>query len=217
MFTLEEVCEQRQHVCQTLAMSQRPYHHGDLEAALLAVSMEVVESQGATAVTVRDLARMVGVSPSAAYRHFPSRDHLMARVSQLARQALAAELLTAQDGASTRGGSARRATARFESIGRAYVSFALNNRRLFEAAFLHCDTRPEEPDDPDAWLILVDAIDQMIEAGAVPDSRKRDGPIIAWSGVHGLAQILTASIWPEGISPDVHINAVVAAITRSLR
>jgi AcrR family transcriptional regulator len=101
-------------------------------------------------VTVRDLAR---VSPSAAYRHFLSRDHLMARVSQMAREALAAELRTAQHGTSTPGGAARRATARFE------------------AAFIRCDTRPEQPDDPGHRLGFGDRLEWWIRRWPAPGQR----------------------------------------------
>ncbi len=198
-------------------MASRPYHHGALEIALTDAAIEVVRSSGIGALTLRDLARTVQVSPSAVYRHFPSRDHLVSRVSQLARQALARDLLTRRDAVTTRGRPARRTVERFEEIGRTYVQFAIDNPHMFEAAFVRCDIRPVNPDHPDAWGVLVDAIDQMIDAGAVPETRRQDGPIISWAGVHGLAQIVTASTWPDGVSADAHIDAVISGITRSLR
>ena len=58
-------------------MSEKPYHHGALEAALTDAALHFVQTSGIEALTLRDLARTLGVSPSAAYRHFPSRDHLV--------------------------------------------------------------------------------------------------------------------------------------------
>lgn len=198
-------------------MSTRPYHHGALEQALTDAALDVVRSAGVEAITLRDLAKTVGVSASAAYRHFPSRDHLVCRVSQRAREALAEELLAADAEAAGTRRSARASVRRFEAIGRAYVLFATHNPRLFEAAFVRCGVSPAEADDPDAWGVLIGSIDEMIAAGAIPASRRADGPIIAWAGVHGLAYILTTSTWPDGLSVDDHIGAVVSGITRSLR
>jgi len=197
-------------------VTQRRYHHGALEEALTAAALDVVRSSGIGAVALRDLARTAGVSPSAAYRHFPSREHLVARVSQLCRQALAQAMIDALETSPPRGAAKRRSVERLTVIGRAYVRFAVENPSVFEAAFVRCEVRPEDPDEPAAWSQLVGAIDEMAAAGLVPRGRRAEAPLIAWSGVHGLAQILTASTWPEGVDVEPHIDAVVAAIARSL-
>jgi AcrR family transcriptional regulator len=197
-------------------MSGKPYHHGALEGALTEAAMQVVRTTGIADLSLRDLARAVGVSPSATYRHFPSRDHLVAHVSQLCREDFARALLIARDAVPTTGNAKRRSVERFQEIGRAYVVFAVEHPTLFEAAFTNCDVRTGIADDPSAWLVLVDAIDHMVETGAVPVARRKDAPIIAWSGVHGLAKIVTNSIWPEGVSPDDQIDTVVKGIYRAI-
>lgn len=197
-------------------MPDKPYHHGSLEEALVGAAMNVVEDMGIAGLSLRDLARTVGVSPSATYRHFPSREHLVMRVSQRSREALARTLLVARDGI-VGNNTKRRSVERFEAIGRAYVQFAVDQPTLFEAAFARCEVGPTTPDDPSAWLVLVDSIEQMISAGAVPPSRRKEAPMIAWSGVHGISTIVTSSIWPAGVSADEEINAVIASLTRSLR
>jgi AcrR family transcriptional regulator len=198
-------------------MPTKRYHHGALEQALTDAAIDVVRSNGVEAIALRDLAKTVGVSASAVYRHFPSRDHLVCRVSQRAREALADELLAAAAAAGGARRSARRSVHRFEAIGRAYVLFAKHNPQLFEAAFVRCGVRPAEADDPDAWGILIASIDEMIAAGAIPASRRTDGPVLAWAAVHGLANIVTIATWPDGLSVDDHIEAVVGGITRALR
>jgi hypothetical protein len=69
--------------------------------------------------------------------------------------------------------------------------------------------------------VLVGAIDDMADTGAIPAERRADAPIIAWSGVYGLAMILTRSIRPPDLPPtdaDVAlIDSVVQGIIRSLR
>ncbi len=56
----------------------------------------------------------------------------------------------------------------------------------------------------------------MVETGAVPPARRKDAPIIAWSGVHGLANIVTNSVWPDGMSADTEIDAVTNGIYRAI-
>jgi AcrR family transcriptional regulator len=197
-------------------MSEKPYHHGALEGALTQAAMHVVRTTGIADLSLRDIARAVGVSASATYRHFPSRDHLVAHVSQLCREDFARALLTACDAVPTTGNAKRRSVERFQAIGRAYVMFAIEHPTVFEAAFTQCDVRTGIADDPSAWLVLVDAIDQMVETGAVPAARRKDAPIIAWSGVHGLANIVTNSIWPDGVSADAEIDAVAKGIYRAI-
>lgn len=197
-------------------MTEKPYHHGSLEAALVDAAMHVVRATGIAHVTLRDLAREVGVSPSATYRHFPSREHLVAHVSQRCREEFASALLEARDAVPATGNAKRRSVQRFQEIGRAYVRFAIDHPTVFDAAFSPCEVRLEREDDPSAWFVLVDAIDRMVETGAVPPARRKDAPIIAWSGVHGLANIVTNSVWPDGMSADTEIDAVTNGIYRAI-
>ncbi len=197
-------------------VSDKPYHHGSLEQALVDTALAVVRELGIDALSLRDLARTIDVSPSATYRHFPSRDHLVMRVSQCSREALARSLLAARDGI-IGSNTKRRSVERFEAIGHAYVQFAVDNPTVFEAAFTRSEVALERPDNPSAWSVLVDAIEQMITAGAVPLARRKDAPMIAWSGVHGIATILISSIWPQGVGADQQIDAVIGGISRSLR
>ena len=169
---------------------------------------------------MRDLARSVGVSPSAAYRHFPSRDHLQARVAQIGREELARSLLAARDAVAARGSKAARAERRLTAIGRAYVGFAVDNPFLFDAAFARCEVGAPTPDDPDAWQVLVDVVGELVDAGAVPAARRDDAPLIAWASVHGLATILTASVTPTALDATAHsahaVDAVVDAVVRAI-
>jgi AcrR family transcriptional regulator len=63
--------------------TDRAYHHGDLRSALLARALEVVESDGHEAVSLRAMAEQLGVSRGAPYRHFPERDQLLAEIASV--------------------------------------------------------------------------------------------------------------------------------------
>ncbi|MFI7232719.1 TetR/AcrR family transcriptional regulator [Nonomuraea angiospora] len=63
-------------------MAKGRYHHGDLRAALLDAAEELVRERGADGWSLREASARVGVSPSAAYHHFASRDALVRALSE---------------------------------------------------------------------------------------------------------------------------------------
>src|SRR5918998_81977 len=70
--------------------SKRAYHHGDLRNALIAAAAELAAQGGPGSVTIRAAARLVGVTPTAAYRHFDGHDELLDAASECARDELSA-------------------------------------------------------------------------------------------------------------------------------
>lgn len=64
----------------------RPYHHGDLRSALVEEALALERTQGPTGVSLREATRRVGVTPSAAYRHFQGRSHLLEAVARVIQE-----------------------------------------------------------------------------------------------------------------------------------
>lgn len=62
-------------------MKRETFHHGNLRAELLALAADVLASEGAEALSLRDLASRLGVSRAAPYRHFSSKDELLQAVA----------------------------------------------------------------------------------------------------------------------------------------
>ena len=62
--------------------TREQFRHGDLPAALVRMALARFEADGAEAISLRDLARAVGVNHRAVYRHFPDKLSLMTRVAQ---------------------------------------------------------------------------------------------------------------------------------------
>ncbi|WP_250005526.1 TetR/AcrR family transcriptional regulator [Actinoplanes sp. M2I2] len=71
------------------------YHHGDLRAALIRASFDVLAETGLERFSVAAVARRLGVSSAAPYRHFPDRDHLLSAVSAAAADDLRAAIVAA--------------------------------------------------------------------------------------------------------------------------
>jgi AcrR family transcriptional regulator len=203
---------------ETGGMVRTGYHHGSLHEALVAAAFEAARVAGPDAVQVRPLAKELGVSPSAVYRHVPDRDHLLAEVSRLARQELAARQIAARDAVVVpqRAPTQVRARLRLRAVGQAYVDFAVSEPRLFDTAFTPCLVRPATPDDPSAWQVLLDGVAELAAAGVVDPERVHDAPFIAWAGVHGIASIVVRDALDASVTVEHAVDIVLQGIMRAL-
>ena len=109
------------------AAAARPYHHGDLRRVLVDAAFDLIGEGGAEAVSVREAARRAGVSPGAPFRHFASRDALLAAVAEEAQRRFRAEIDKALAKA-----PADDPLQRFRCLGLAYVRWAIRNPTHFE-------------------------------------------------------------------------------------
>jgi AcrR family transcriptional regulator len=176
--------------------SRSAYRHGDLRNALLEAGIELAREGGAAAVVLREATRRAGVVPNAAYRHFASRDDLLAAVrdAAVARVALAMERELAGLGAPKP--SAQHARATLRAVGTGYLRFARDEPGLFQAAFAR-RFDPSAPARPAAagqsglgpFGLLCSALDRLVAAGALPPERRPGAEFLAWSAVHGMAML----------------------------
>uniref|UniRef100_A4TGL0 Transcriptional regulator, TetR family n=1 Tax=Mycolicibacterium gilvum (strain PYR-GCK) TaxID=350054 RepID=A4TGL0_MYCGI len=187
---------------QALAVKTGSYHHGALHEAILDAAVIEASRSGPQAIGVRALAKAVGVSPSAIYRHVPSIDTLLTEVSQVARQHLAARMIERREEAPSSGTALDRASARLRAVGRAYVHFALSDPHLFDTAFTPTSLSPAKPDDPSAWQVVVDGVDELVEAGGLNPTAASNAVLVAWSSVHGIASILRRGLLMNPVADD---------------
>lgn len=177
----------------------KTYHHGDLRNALICAAVDLATEGGPERVVLREAARRVGVSPTAAYRHFDGRGELLRTVRTHAQRLLADAMERAaarEPGADDPDLAAERRVA---ALCRGYVGFAVDQPGLYRAAF--CAPRPAAPDEAGAG-----AAGPRPRAPRVhPDPRGPRGPrphrnprlgvrpasgAAAWSAVHGLSLLL---------------------------
>lgn len=98
------------------------YHHGDLARALLEEAVRLIREVGPDAVSIRELARRIGVNHAAVYRHYEDKDTLLAAVAEDGWRSLAQEIERSLDAPSLRDASS---VDRLVAIGAAYTRFAL--------------------------------------------------------------------------------------------
>lgn len=197
-------------------MTAGRYHHGALHQAILDAAVVEARRSGPQGVQVRALAKTVGVSPAAVYRHVPSIDALLAEVAQAARQEMAIRLTEQRDRTAVGRNRKRKAQDRFRAIGRGYIEFALAEPHLFDTAFAPCTVSPPRPDDPSPWDVLVAGIQELVDAGVIPAADADRAALIAWSGVHGVASILVRQSAIDPLDADDAIDTVLDGIRRSL-
>ena len=193
-----------------------PYHHGDLRAAAIAGGLDLARRDGPTAIAAREIARAVGVSPAALYRHFPDLDHLRAEVSCAARIELAIHLERARAAVLDSGDRRRDDLSRLREVGRAYIGFAVAEPHLFDTAFTPTAAAPSTPEEPSAWGVLLACIEAAGSSGGIDPARLADAPLVAWTAVHGAATILVRAATPVPLDVG-HVTAVTLnAVVRSL-
>ncbi|MFJ9032772.1 TetR/AcrR family transcriptional regulator [Streptomyces sp. NPDC102274] len=107
----------------------RRYHHGDLPAALIRTSFELLADNGLADFSVAKVARRLGISTAAPYRHYSDRDHLLAAVAAAAARQLAAAVRAAAEGAGPDPAD------RFGAAGAAYVRFAVSHGAGFDVIY----------------------------------------------------------------------------------
>lgn len=105
------------------------YHHGNLEKALVDAGVEIVERDGASSLSVRAVAREVGVSHAAPHHHFRDRNELAAAVAQEGFHQLGMRL------EKVIGDRSMDPVERLTSACLAYVGFATNNPQLYRAMY----------------------------------------------------------------------------------
>ena len=120
------------------AEEKRKYHHGNLRQALVQAGMEIIETDGLDALSLRSLATKVGVSHTASRNHFGSMKGLITAIGTEGFRIFAREMRAGLDAASTREATL---TAAMEG----YVRFATAHPELFRIMFSpdYCDYKDD--------------------------------------------------------------------------
>ncbi|MEX0277253.1 MAG: TetR/AcrR family transcriptional regulator [Ruegeria sp.] len=184
------------------SVGKKAYHHGDLRAALIEATRQLVESKGPDSFSVSDACRLAGVSTAAPYKHFKDKTEMLVAVVLEGMQRHRANMLAALEGIPE--ASPERITA----IGMEYVAFALNEPGIFRLKFggftdRISDPRLEEGGQQSFGILLSEVAKCRGETGITEDVRRRG--FLLWSFVHGLSFILhNQGLADKGAEFDLH-------------
>lgn len=169
----------------TSTFPRNNYHHGDLPQQAHQLALETLREHGDAAISLRALAKQIGVSAPALYRHFVDREGLLSELAITGFEALRERLLKVDQS------EPRRALI---DIGLMYVSFAQDEPNLYRLMFggrvLPKGIHPRlDTAGKGAFQVLEDTIARARQVGYVKPVSLSLMTAAAWSLVHGLAQL----------------------------
>jgi AcrR family transcriptional regulator len=174
--------------------SRDAYHHGDLRQALVDAALEVIDEEDVAAVSLRALARKVGVTYAAPYHHFTDKNALLAAVAQEGFAKLHAVLDEAVAAAAAGGAPPRE---QFRALGHAHVAFALSHRSHYRVMFgrelKDKECYPDLHGTADSCFGKLMAVSAIACGGAANPAEVMSLAVTAWSAAHGLAML-----WIDG-------------------
>ncbi|TDB84557.1 TetR/AcrR family transcriptional regulator [Actinomadura sp. KC216] len=196
-------------------MGKRRYHHGDLRGALLDAAEELVHEHGDTNWSLREASARVGVSPSAAYHHFSSRDALVRALSVRVLSRLGEQMADAAAQAAAPGADVRKGLV---AAGRAYVRWTLEDPAVARLAFGSGARDRDAAISPHPHDVLDTELDRLVEIGDLSVQARPGAEFAVWAAVHGLATLLADGLitldGPE--AADLHTERLVQAVLTGL-
>jgi AcrR family transcriptional regulator len=166
----------------------RGYHHGNLRDALLAAALDLIAERGLAALTFAEVARAVGVSAAAPYRHFRDLNALIGELALQGFQRFATELEAAWDQGRPD------PVAAVENCGRAYLRFARREPAAYATMFDPGFPVADDPALSEASARAFGVLRQASEAAAATLPRPQRPPSMMmalhiWALAHGVAAL----------------------------
>jgi len=178
-----------------VSISNDSYHHGDLKNALIAAGVKLLASEGMEGLSLRKLARDIGVSHNAPYMHFADKEALLAAIAEQGFRLLGDAIAAGQ--ADVREAPIETRIAR---AARSYVTFALAHPSHLGVMFGSLSSS----NYPDLARAAGATFEMLIEI--VRDGKRRDElggfeaehvALLIWTSAHGLSSLLIAQKIPS--------------------
>ncbi|MDX1757939.1 MAG: TetR/AcrR family transcriptional regulator [Marinobacter sp.] len=184
------------------------YHHGDLPQQAHQLALEILQEHGDAAISLRALAKQIGVSAPALYRHFIDRESLLAELAVTGFEELRERLLAVDQS------KPRRALI---EIGLVYVSFAQDEPNLYRLMFggrvLPKGVHPRlDSAGKGAFQVLENTIARAQQAGYIKPMPLALMTAAAWSLVHGLSQLTIDGHLPSADAEPLLTEGVVTLL-----
>lgn len=165
--------------------AKKNYHHGNLRHDLVAAALEIINRSGPEGLTLRAVAKRLGVTAAASYRHFASKTDLLAAVATDGFVALLAEVRAAT------GEAGPDLRARYEAMAVGYLRFATAHPGHFRVMYgpqVDFDD-VAVPERREAFEMLTAAIEACQAAGLALPGSPRAIANRAWAYAHGLVTL----------------------------
>ncbi len=173
------------------------YHHGDLRQAILEAACQHLRRENADTLSLRALARAIGVSQTAPYRHFDSKNALFAAIATWGFNILQQQILVA---ARIGEGNGRDGLIQ---ICLSYLEFAETHyekyQLFFDSSLVDFDEYEElQIAGTGCFEVMLGQIRRGIDSGWLPHKPPEELASIVWSSLHGVASLLQMNYEREG-------------------
>ena len=170
-------------------MTKESYHHGDLRQTIIEEALIWIEQKDIFSLSLRKIARQIGVSHNAPYRHFPDKESLLVAIAEIGftqlHQTLQQAFIKSSDDAQKR----------LETIGVAYIEYAISNQAYYRVMFSDvcwADSQkyPKlEPTSQEAFNVLLDTIKIGQKEAVFNAQNSQELARVCWSLVHGVSTL----------------------------
>ena len=198
------------------------YHHGQLAEALVEAATRLIAERRSTEVSLREVAESVGVSHTAAYRHFPSKIDLLARIAVVGFHRLTEALRDSSPGDAP-------PLQRLAALGRSHIDFAVAHAGTYRTMFHPSLCATSDPTSLDAaGAEALGLIRSAVAQGQIERSLRTDldPDVMAaslWAAQHGYACLLIDGVLSDnrtvGHAPllgrQIYIDLIVSALART--
>lgn len=193
--------------------NKQKYHHGDLRLALINAAIEMIHQQGIDQLTMRNLSEWVGVSRTAAYRHFSDKADLLTATAIEGFKMFSQALKVARVDNSVD------EVHRFKNMGQAYIRFAVENSAYYRLMFGDIVVQKNEALQRACDLSfneLLAMIEQLQRIDKIANDDAKLQAIYIWSLMHGLASLIIDNKLHADIDIDELMMFIDHSITKSL-
>lgn len=192
------------------------YHHGDLRRALLEAAAKAPDIEH---ISLRELASGLGVSAAAVYRHFDSREALLAELAAVGIAQLQQRFADAFD-LHVAAADAPEAIARLYRLAVAYLRFADEQpamwRLIFGAYAVQTRANALQTGAPTSYSYLPAALQGLYRTGVIVAPPAPGDLLFTWSTVHGAAALRVGNV-AAALGEVEHVGAeVVQRILRGI-
>ncbi len=170
-----------------MSHTNKKYHHGDVPRALMEAALTSIRENGVERLSLRALARDIGISQTAPYRHFKDKTHLLVKLAAEGFYELSNRKLSTKSDSYSEND--------LIEVGIAYVGFAKEYPEQYKLMFgSSIENRRDYEELMDASHTAFACILEQVEAGIEHGTLiNRDPEILAkscWTTVHGIASLL---------------------------